>query len=424
MGSFNDFLDYLQVKRRYSERTVRLYGDAVWDFLKHVYPEKLMVNSGAGVRAERLAVNSGAGVRAERLAVNSGAGVRAERPAVNPGTFEEGALGDGAFEGSRDAEFPGFSDEEVLEALRFPLIRGYVASLLDRNLDARTVNLHLSALSTFCNYLVKQGKLHSNPVKEIVRPKEKKRLPSFYTPDILEKYFESPPDIESAGTADNSGKPASAKTVYCAVRNRLIVALLFGTGLRRAEAASLRTGDIDLSRKTINIIGKGNKQRMIPLPDSLCQEIEDYLLLRDEFIYEVCSSGALARSGGQSGEEKVFLPDAGGRPGTDAFFLPDAGGRPGTDAFFLTDSGKPVYLEFLNRVVKSELSGIEGISGRKTPHTLRHSYATALLNNGADLNSIKEVLGHSSLAATEVYTHNSFEKLKEIYKTAHPRAKE
>ena len=397
MGSFNDFLDYLQVKRRYSERTVRLYGDAVWDFLKHVYPEKLMVNSGAGVRAER-------------LAVNSGAGVRAERPAVNPGTFEEGALGDGAFEGSRDAEFPGFSDEEVLEALRFPLIRGYVASLLDRNLDARTVNLHLSALSTFCNYLVKQGKLHSNPVKEIVRPREKKRLPSFYTPDILEKYFESPPDIESDGTADNSGKPASAKTVYCAVRNRLIVALLFGTGLRRAEAASLRTGDLDISRKTINIIGKGNKQRMIPLPDSLCQEIEDYLLLRDEFISEVCSSGALARSGGQSGEEKVFLPDA--------------GGRPGTDAFFLTDSGKPVYLEFLNRVVKSELSGIEGISGRKTPHTLRHSYATALLNNGADLNSIKEVLGHSSLAATEVYTHNSFEKLKEIYKTAHPRAKE
>ncbi len=384
MGSFNDFLDYLQVKRRYSERTVRLYGDAVWDFLKHVYPEKLMVNSGAGVRAER--------------------------PAVNPGTFEEGALGDGAFEGSRDAEFPGFSDEEVLEALRFPLIRGYVASLLDRNLDARTVNLHLSALSTFCNYLVKQGKLHSNPVKEIVRPKEKKRLPSFYTPDILEKYFESPPDIESDGTADNSGKPASAKTVYCAVRNRLLVAMLFGTGLRRAEAASLRTGDIDLSRKTINIIGKGNKQRMIPLPDSLCQEIEDYLLLRDEFISEVCSSGALARSGGQSGEEKVFLPDA--------------GGGPGTDAFFLTDSGKPVYLEFLNRVVKSELSGIEGISGRKTPHTLRHSYATALLNNGADLNSIKEVLGHSSLAATEVYTHNSFEKLKEIYKTAHPRAKE
>ena len=397
MGSFNDFLDYLQVKRRYSERTVRLYGDAVWDFLKHVYPEKLMVNSGAGVRVER-------------LAVNSGAGVRAERPAVNPGTFEEGALGDGAFEGSRDAEFPGFSDEEVLEALRFPLIRGYVASLLDRNLDARTVNLHLSALSTFCNYLVKQGKLHSNPVKEIVRPKEKKRLPSFYTPDILEKYFESPPDIESDGTEDNSGKPASAKTVYCAVRNRLLVAMLFGTGLRRAEAASLRTGDIDLSRKTINIIGKGNKQRMIPLPDSLCQEIEDYLLLRDEFISEVCSSGALARSGGQSGEEKVFLPDA--------------GGRPGTDAFFLTDSGKPVYLEFLNRVVKSELSGIEGISGRKTPHTLRHSYATALLNNGADLNSIKEVLGHSSLAATEVYTHNSFEKLKEIYKTAHPRAKE
>ena len=208
--------------------------------------------------------------------------------------------------------------------------------------------------------------LPSNPVKEVTRPKEKKRLPSFFTPEALKQYFDSP-------VADD----------YASVRNRLIVTMLFDTGLRRAEAASLRTGDIDLSRRTISIIGKGNKQRFIPIVDSLCEKIGDYLVVRKAFLEE----------------------------------------KPDTEAFFLTDKGGPAYVEFVNRIVKNELSSIKGISGKKTPHTLRHSFATALLNNGADLNSIKEVLGHSSLAATEVYTHNSFEKLKEIYKSAHPRAK-
>ena len=121
---------------------------------------------------------------------------------------------------------------------------------------------------------------------------------------------------------------------------------------------------------------------MIPLVDSLVEKIGDYLLLREAFLN-----------------------------GSDS------------DSFFLTDAGGPAYPEFINRTVKAELSKANGLSGKKTPHTLRHSFATSLLNEGADLNSIKEVLGHSSLAATEVYTHNSFEKLKEIYRTAHPRAK-
>ena len=294
MGCFNDFIDYLTVKRRYSPRTVKLYADAVRDFLSYAQVE------------------------------------------------------------SR-------KDEDILEALRFQVLRGYVSSLMDRNLDPRTVNLHLSALSTFCNYLVKQQKLPSNPVKEVTRPKEKKRLPSFFTPEALAEYFDSPYGDD-----------------YVSVRDRMIVTLLFDTGLRRAEAASLKTGDIDLSRHTISVIGKGNKQRIIPIVGSLAEKIGDYLTLR---------------------------------PAADS------------DAFFLTDKGNPAYVEFINRVVKKELSGIKGISGKKTPHTLRHSFATALLNDGADLNSIKEVLGHSSLAATEVYTHNSFEKLKEVYKNSHPRAK-
>lgn len=304
-----EFIDYLKVKRRYSPRTVKLYGDAVEDYLRFAYPEKIIGNAG--------------------LFVDS------------------------------------LKDDEVIVVLKFQQIRRYVSTLMDRGLDPRTVNLHLSALSTFCSYLVRQNKLASNPVKEIVRPKEKKRLPSFFSPEALKLYFDTP-------VADD----------YPSVRNRMIVTLLYDTGLRRAEASSLRLSDIDLSRRTLSIIGKGNKQRMIPLVDSLVEKIGDYLLLREAFL---------------NGSE--------------------------SDSFFLTDAGGPAYPEFINRTVRAELSKANGLSGKKTPHTLRHSFATSLLNEGADLNSIKEVLGHSSLAATEVYTHNSFEKLKEIYRTAHPRAK-
>ncbi|MBP5228869.1 MAG: tyrosine-type recombinase/integrase [Bacteroidales bacterium] len=312
-----DFKDYLRIKRRYSERTVALYTNSATDYLQFVYPEKL---------------------------------TQPTQPVT---------------------------DQDLIDALNYQLIRGYVAHCLDNNLNPRTVNLKLSALSTLCSYLVKQQQLTTNPVKDILRPKEKKRLPSFFTEDSIKAYLDSP--IATDNQINNT---------YQALRNRLIITLLFDTGLRRAEATSLKLSDIDLSRKTITIIGKGNKQRSVPLIDSLCEKIGDYLTLRSVFL-------------------KTIQPD--NQPTTQ------------TDAFFLTDTGKPIYLEFINRVVKSELTNAH-LAGKKTPHTLRHSFATALLNDGADLNSIKEVLGHSSLAATEVYTHNSFEKLKEIYNTAHPRA--
>lgn len=316
-----DFKDYLRIKRRYSERTVALYTNAATDYLQFVYPEKL---------------------------------TQPTQQVTDQVT-----------------------DQDIIDALNYQLIRGYVAHCLDNNLNPRTVNLKLSALSTLCSYLVKQQQLTTNPVKDILRPKEKKRLPSFFTEDSIKAYLDSP--IATDNQINNT---------YQALRNRLIITLLFDTGLRRAEATSLKLSNIDLSRKTITIIGKGNKQRSVPLIDSLCEKIGDYLTLRSEFL-------------------KTIQPD--NQPTTQ------------TDAFFLTDTGKPIYLEFINRVVKSELTNAH-LAGKKTPHTLRHSFATALLNDGADLNSIKEVLGHSSLAATEVYTHNSFEKLKEIYNTAHPRA--
>ena len=273
---------------------------------------------------------------------------------------------------------------------------------MDNNLDARTVNLYLSALSTFCNYLVKQEKLATNPVKEVVRPKEKKRLPSFFTPDVLQQYFDAPIVIK-----DSDSTHENIRQTYCAVRDRLIVTLLFGTGLRRAEAVLLKISDIDLIRHTISIIGKGNKQRFVPITNLLAEKIEDYLVLRNDFLNEISSDAINSyAANGHSAD----TPDP--VPASDKI-----------NDFFLTNRGKPLYPEFINKVVTTELSGIKAIAGKKSPHTLRHSFATALLNNGADLNSIKEVLGHSNLAATQVYTHNSFEKLREIYKTAHPKAK-
>ena len=153
--------------------------------------------------------------------------------------------------------------------------------------------------------------------------------------------------------------------------------------MRRSEIVGLRRSDFDPGRKVFTVLGKGDKMREIPVPASVCQEILLYLeRIRKEF------------------------PD-----------VPE-GGR-----FFLTDAGQPIYPELVNETVHEELDGVEGFTGRKSPHVLRHSLATHLLNNGADLNSIKEILGHSSLAATQVYTHNSFEQLKDTYLTAHPRAK-
>ena len=311
MGIREDFADYLRVRKRYSLRTVRLYNEAIERYCGYMFPE---------------------------------------------------------------SESSGLPDDELIDSLKPLNIRGFIANCLDSGLKSESVNLMLSALSTLCNYLVKQERMPSNPIKEVVRPKQKKRLPLFMTQDLLQQYIDSPIDGD-----------------YKSVRDRMIITLIYDTGLRRAEVASLKVESFDLKRGVLRIVGKGSKEREIPLVQSLCEKIVDYLSVREEFV---------------SAEEES---------------APAAVSDDATSAFFLTDNKGPLYLEFINRVVKRELSNIKGGSGKKTPHILRHSFATALLNNGADLNSIKEVLGHSSLAATEVYTHNSFEQLKEVYKKSHPR---
>ena len=308
MQLFDEFIEYLRVQRRYSPRTTALYREAAEAYYGYV---------------------------------------------------ESGTA------------FADLSDDQVTEALAPRMIRSYISASMDQNgLSARTVNLHLSALSTWCRYLMQRGMLAANPIKKVPRPKQEKRLPQFYAEPAVAAYF------------DRSAKRCLESQDFEPLFNRTIMLILYSTGMRRAELCNLRVSDFDPARRTFRIVGKGDKPREIPVPALICREIDVYLKRNEQ-----------------------ENPD-------------NPGGY-----FFLTSHGKPLYPAFVNNLVQKELSGLDGFTGRKSPHVLRHSLATHLLNRGADLNSIKEILGHSSLAATQVYTHNSFEQLKETYLTAHPRAK-
>lgn len=284
------------------------------------------------------------------------------------------------------------SGAEALAASMDPVsIRNYEVHLLeDRGLVSRTVNLHLSVLSGFCRFLMTRGLLKSNPVRLVTRPKTEKRLPEFFRDEAMEKYFSQTAHAVSVDELDllrslDPRKDSLAKTLYERRLHRLIVSLLHATGLRRAELAGLETKSLDLGRKVLKVRGKGDKMRDVPLILPLVREIELYLQASEAFFGGVQEAG---------------------------------------DPLLRTPSGRRLYPVYIDRAVKEELGGIPDITGRKSPHVLRHTIATELLNDGSDLNAIKELLGHSSLAATQVYTHNSIEKLKSVYDKAHPRAKD
>ena len=278
-------------------------------------------------------------------------------------------------------------DEVLLSALNPSEIRGYEVHLLDGvGVTPKTVNLHLSVLSGFCRFLVKEGLLKSNPVRLVHRPKVEKRLPEFYRQDSIDAYFEKTAYYASEDALTiflHDVQSASGKKMYERRLARLIISIFYGLGLRRSELICLRLCSVDFSRKVVNVVGKGNKTRSIPLADSLAAEIKMYLKAADH-VSESRTPG---------------------------------------EPLLVTYSGRALYPVYVDRVVKTELGGYEGFTGRKSPHVLRHSIATSLLNEGAQLNSIKEMLGHSSLAATQVYTHNSITKLQKVYAAAHPRAK-
>ena len=282
------------------------------------------------------------------------------------------------------------SDEEVVASLNVSQLRQYVAYLMEeRSFSPKTVNLHMSALSSFCRFLMKEEYLKSNPAHSVKKPHVEKRIPEFYRLEAMEKYFAGAwKDLKDMdyGLDDFIDDPSSknSEIYYGKLLAILLVSFLYSTGMRRSELIGLKLENLDFGRKVVKVTGKGNKMREIPLVASLYEEILLYL------------KAVEALTGDKRSLKEPLL---------------------------ITYSGKPLYPVYVDRVIKSELGNVEGITGRRSPHVLRHSIATELMNDGADLNSIKEMLGHSSLATTQVYTHSSFARLKDIYEHAHPRAK-
>ena len=286
-------------------------------------------------------------------------------------------------------DFSRFSEGEVVASLTPSMLRRYEADCMGRGLKPRTVHQHMSVLSSFCRFLMQKGVLKSNPARTVKRPKMEKRLPEYFQEKSMDAYFEATDHwagedelaiLKSYGPAPTD---KTAVEIYRARLRRLIVSLLYGTGIRRAELIGLQVDSYDPARQILRVLGKGDKMREIPVIPSLCHEICLYLNAVESM--------------------------RGSAPPADGPLL-------------VTEKGRALYPNYVDRTIKAELDGY-GITGRKSPHVLRHSVATALLDDGADLNSIKEMLGHASLAATQVYTHNSVDRLKKVYNNAHPRAK-
>jgi integrase/recombinase XerC len=244
------------------------------------------------------------------------------------------------------------------------IIRMWIVSLLEKGITARSVNRKLSTLKTFSKYLIREGLLKSNPLEKVLKPKMSKRIPSFIDQEKLNDV------LDNFDFGDD----------YQGNRNQVIIEILYQTGIRRSELVGLKTSSVNLQENNIRILGKRNKERIIPLNPDLSARIKIYLNLR----------------------EKIF-------PGIIE------------ESLFLTIGGEPIYPKLVYRLVNQFLKMVTTLE-KKSPHLLRHTFATHLLNKGADINAIKELLGHANLAATQVYTHNTFEKLKDIYKQAHPRA--
>ena len=244
------------------------------------------------------------------------------------------------------------------------LIRSWIVSLMENNNSTFTVNRKISVLKSFFKFLQKEGIVEGNPLVKVISPKNKKRLPSFLEQDSINEL------IDYGDFGDT----------FDGIRNRLIIELFYATGMRLSELTGLKNENIDLSSMQLKVLGKRNKERIIPFHHKLCDSIKEYW------------------------SEKKRYPELNI-----------------TEYFFVTSKGNKLYEKLVYRVVHQYLALITTID-KKSPHVLRHTFATHMLNNGADLNAIKELLGHSSLVATQIYTHNSFEKLKTVYKQAHPRA--
>jgi integrase/recombinase XerC len=256
------------------------------------------------------------------------------------------------------------SDSDEESGIDHHQIRNWVIELMETGNSARSTNRKLSALKTYFRFLMKEGFVAVNPLNKVLTPKSDKKLPVFVGEQQMNQLLD-----ETEFGEDYSGK-----------RNRMIIETFYNTGIRISEMINLKMPDIDFSKQTIKVLGKRNKERLIPFSANFSVMMQQYIQDRETAF---------------SGEKD--------------------------DSLFLTARGKKLYARLVYRVVRSYLTLVT-TADKKSPHVLRHTFATHMLNRGADLNAIKELLGHANLSATEVYTHNTFEKLKSVYKQAHPRA--
>ena len=243
------------------------------------------------------------------------------------------------------------------------LVRGWVMQLMEHQYTETSVNRKLSSLRSFYRYLLRKGVVNLDPMQKIVGPKKKKPLPVFVKDSDMNKL------LDETDFGDS----------FVGIRDRLILEVFYVTGVRLSELIGLKDADVDLSANVIKVTGKRNKQRLIPFGDELREDLMAYL-------------------------------DARGR-----YYV----GSP--ESFFIRKNGKKLYSHMVYVLVKKNLSKVVTLK-KRSPHVLRHSFATSMLNHNAELEAVKELLGHESLTTTEVYTHTTFEELKKVYEQAHPRA--
>lgn len=257
-----------------------------------------------------------------------------------------------------------FETNEI-ERVNPQILRSYLAHLTREGMTNKTINRKISAIRRFFKYLIQKDILQIDPSFQLHSLKVPKRLPTVVTPKALLRLLD---DL----TIDKSD--------YISYRNYLVVKMFYLTGMRRTELNYVKLTDIDFSRNVIKVLGKGNKERYIPISKDFSDEISNYIQVRTR-TFEIISS----------------------------------------DYLFLTDKGEPIYPKLIYRIVTTELLKITS-ADKRSPHVLRHSFATHVLDEGAQLNAIKDILGHANLSATQIYTHNSIEKIKNIYKKYHPKA--
>lgn len=257
----------------------------------------------------------------------------------------------------------GLDSELKLENVDSDVVRGWVVKLMESGMSGASVNRKLSALRTFYKYLLKKKMITADPMSIVKGPKRKKPLPTFVREEDMDKLLDG-------DFFDDS---------FEGVRDKLIMTMFYETGMRLSELISLDDADIDLFSNIVKVTGKRNKQRLIPFGDNLKCEMQSYLGCRN--IAVGCSC----------------------------------------EAFFVRKNGKRLYQMLVYKLVKQNLSKVVALK-KRSPHVLRHSFATAMLNNDAELEAVKELLGHESVTTTEIYTHTTFEELKKVYKQAHPRA--